>query len=345
MKIGNLKISENSKPIIIAEIAQSHCGSYKKIIKYIDKLSLSGVDVIKFQTHYAIEESTLDEPFRKKISKKYKNRFEYWKKMEFSEKEWKKIKKYCEKKNIVFLSSPFSIKAAKMLKRIGMNAWKIGSGEFFSKNLIKYISKFQQTMLLSTGLANYNDINKTLRFLKPKNKKIILLQCTSEYPSKIKRVGVNIVKEFQEKYNLFVGLSDHSGSVIPSINALNLGAKVVEVHVKLDNNTENPDQSSSIDLKSLTFLCNAREEIHTILKNPLKKNKLSRDQLKNRKIFTKSMCLNQDREKNYKIKINDITFKKPGTGIHYDKIKYIVGKKLKKKYYANRLLKMGDIKK
>ena len=172
--------------------------SYQKIFKYIDKLSSTGVDVVKFQTHYANEESTFDEPFRKIFSKKYKNRFEYWKKMEFSKKKWHKIKRHCESKNIIFLSSPFSIKAVKILKEIGMNAWKIGSGEFFSDQLLDYIINFKQPILLSTGLANFSEIDKKVKKIKFKNKNIVLMQCTSEYPSNINRVGVNVLNEFKK---------------------------------------------------------------------------------------------------------------------------------------------------
>ena len=133
MRIQNIKISKNSKPLIIAEVGQSHEGKIKNVFKNIDLISKTGADVVKFQTHYADEESTLDEPFRKKSSIKVKSRIAYWRKMEFSECDWKKIKKYCEKKNLIFLSSPFSLKAIKVLRKIGMKFWKIGSGEIFFK--------------------------------------------------------------------------------------------------------------------------------------------------------------------------------------------------------------------
>ena len=286
MKIGNLEIAKNSKPIIIAELAQSHCGSYQKIFKYIDKLSSTGVDVVKFQTHYA---SQLLMNHLKNFFKSIKIDLNIGKN-EFSKKKWHKIKRHCESKNIIFLSSPFSIKAVKILKEIGMNAWKIGSGEFFSDQLLNYIIKFKQPILLSTGLANFNEIDKKIKQIRSKNKNIVLMQCTSEYPSNINRVGINVLNEFKKKYNVFLGLSDHSGSIIPSICALNIGAKIIEVHVKLDGNRANPDFKSSIDLKMLNFLCNARDEIYSMSRNPLKKF-VSKEQLKI-KFFT-SCALNR----------------------------------------------------
>ena len=129
LKISKFNLSLKSKPLIIAEVGQSHQGKIKNIEKIINLISKTGADFIKFQTHYGEEESTLDEPFRVKISN-YKSRIDYWKSVEFNINEWKKIKNICNKKKIIFLSSPFSIKAVKILHKIGMPAWKIGSGEF-----------------------------------------------------------------------------------------------------------------------------------------------------------------------------------------------------------------------
>ena len=108
-----------------------------KALKYINQLSKTGVDAIKFQTHIASEESTLNEPFRVKLKKKFKNRFHYWKSTEFTKNEWRKISDYCHKKKIIFLSSPFSEKAVDLLNNLEMPAWKIASGEFFSQKLIQ----------------------------------------------------------------------------------------------------------------------------------------------------------------------------------------------------------------
>ena len=129
------------------------------VYKYIDAISKTGVDAIKFQTHIAEEESTLDEPFRKNFNFKIKNRFDYWKSVEFSIEQWKSIKKYSEKKGLIFLTSVFSIKAAKMMKTIGIKALKLGSGEFYSFDLLDEIIKLRLPILLSTGVATYKEIN------------------------------------------------------------------------------------------------------------------------------------------------------------------------------------------
>ena len=342
-KFNDSLISEKSKPLIIAEIGQSHLGSISEIKKIINKLSNTGVDIVKFQTHYADAESTYDEPFRKFISSRYKNRFDYWKDMEFNKEQWKTIKFYCEKNNLIFLSSPFSVKAAKTLKSIGLNFWKIGSGEFFSEDLINYLIKLNDTIILSTGMSTISEINDLIKILKKKKIKFILMQCTSLYPSTLSDIGINVLDKFKKKFNCFYGLSDHSGSIYPSIYALCAGSKLIEVHFKSNNSKLNPDKDSSLDLGQIKELCKARDQIHHLNKYPVNKNILSYKLKKNKKIFTKSIALNTTHNKGYMIQEKDITLKKPGFGIPIKKKKLIFGKKLNKKVSHKRLLKLTDI--
>ena len=329
--MNKIQITKNSKPLIIAEIAQSHQGKIKNIFKMIDLVSKTGADVIKFQTHYADDESTLDEPFRKSTSTDLTSRIEYWRKMEFSKNEWIKIKKYCEKKNLIFLSSPFSLKAIKVLKQIGVKLWKVGSGEFFSNDILKELDNLNQPIILSTGLCRYIDIERQLRLFKNK-KKIILMQCTSEYPTNLKTIGIEIIKKLKNKFRVFTGLSDHSGKISPALMALSLGAKVIEVHFKKNENNDNLDKDASLDFNQLKLLCRIRDEIYIMQTNKINKNVLTIEQKKNKKIFTKSVALKRDKKKNEIIKQKDITFKKPGFGIKYNEVNLIIGKKLKKKY-------------
>ena len=129
------------KPLIIAEIGLSHDGDIKKALNLIYLSKKYGADIVKFQTHFAIYESTLDEPFRTKVSDRYKNRYDYWKKTEFSERQWKKIIQFCKKLKITFATSPFSVEAVKIMRSLGCRNWKIGSGEVFSNWIIKEILK------------------------------------------------------------------------------------------------------------------------------------------------------------------------------------------------------------
>ncbi len=340
IKIAKYNLGKNSKTFIIAEIGQSHLGSIKKAEKIIKKISKTGVEFIKFQTHISNEESTLDEPFRKKISK-YKNRMHYWKKMEFNYNQWKKIKRICENNKLVFLSSPFSIGAVEILKRLNISAWKIGSGEFFSKSLINKISNYKKPIILSTGLSTIDEITKLMKNLKNKKNSLILMQCTSLYPSSLKDIGINMLDVYKKKFKCLVGLSDHSGSIYPSLLAISKGASLIEVHVGDKQNKNNPDNSSSISFLELKTLVKARNAFHTMIKNPQYKKKLSPELKKIKKIFTKSCALKKPKKIGQILNKADLIFKKPGTGIPEQKAHLIIGRKFKKNVSEKRLLKIN----
>ena len=141
IKIGNVKITSSSPTFIIAEIAQAHDGSLGYAHSFIDIAKKCGVDAVKFQMHYAEYESTINEKFRISLSSQYKNRFEYWKKMEFSKEQWLELKKHCDELDLEFMLSVFSHHALFNAKKLGLNNIKISSGEIFNKPLIDEASK------------------------------------------------------------------------------------------------------------------------------------------------------------------------------------------------------------
>ena len=283
------------------------------------------------------QESTLEEPFRKNISK-FKNRMDYWRKMEFNINQWKKIKKICNRNKITFLSSPFSIKAAEILKKLNVPAWKIGSGEFFSKSLIYKILNYKQPVILSTGLSTLNEVSNLVKIFKIKKTPFVLMQCTSLYPSNLKDIGINMIDVYKTKFKCFVGLSDHSGSIYPSLLAISKGVSLVEVHVGDKNDKNNPDSSSSINFLELNELVKARDAIYIMNKNPHNKKKLNFKLKKIKKIFTKSCALKKPKKKGQILKKDDIIFKKPGTGIPESKVHLIIGKNVSN----NKLLKLSN---
>ena len=224
---------KNTKPLIVAEVGLSHKGNFQRAINFIKNAKSSGADIVKFQTHFAKFESTLDEPFRINISKKFKNRYDYWEKTEFSKREWKKIIDICKKEKIFFATSPFSIEAVKIMRSLGCRNWKIGSGEALSFGIIKEILKNKKDgFIVSTGMSTWKEICKIYNYVrKKKSSNFYILQCTTEYPNNFKNVGLNIIEKMKKKFNCMIGLSDHTGSVFPSISALSLGAKMIEAHV------------------------------------------------------------------------------------------------------------------
>ena len=335
-----LDFKKNKKKLIIAEIGQGHQNSLKEAKKLIDLTSSSGADIIKFQTHYADAESTYDEKFRKGFKFTHKTRFDYWKSCEFTKNEWIELKKYSNKKKLIFTSSPFSEKAFFVLKSIGVNLWKIGSGEFYSDELINLVLKTKNPIILSTGLSNWKEINKKINLLKRLKKNFAVLQCTTQYPLPLKDVGMNIIYEMKKKFNCPVGLSDHSGSIFPSLLALSDNTtQIIEVHVTKKNNKTNPDNSSSISFDQLAFICNYRDKLEILKNTKINKDIVSQKLLSTRKLFTKSLALKEDLKRGSTIKKKDLSFKKPGTGLSRSEIKNILGRKAKYNISKNRLLK------
>ena len=221
------KPSINSPCSIIAEVAQSHDGSLGMAHAYIDAAAKAGADAIKFQTHIADEESSSDEPWRTKFSYQDETRLDYWRRMEFTKEQWCGLKQHADEVNIHFLSSPFSIKAIELLEEVGINTWKIASGEITNTVLLDRIIASNKPIILSTGLSDLNEIADTVSRIEKSNTPLALLQCTSEYPCSAERIGLNVIDEFRSRFNCAVGLSDHSGSVYAGLAAAKLNIQVL----------------------------------------------------------------------------------------------------------------------
>ena len=170
------------------------------------------------------------------------------------------------------------------------------------------------------------------------------MQCTSLYPSSLKDIGINILEDYKKKFKCLVGLSDHSGSIYPSLFAISKGASLIEVHVGDKNNKNNPDNSSSISFLELKILVNARNAFNTMIKNPQNKKKINPKLKKIKKIFTKSCALNKPKKTGQILKHTDLIFKKPGTGIPEHKASLIIGKKFTKNAPKDKLLKINYFK-
>ena len=301
LKIGNRIVSDKHHPLIIAEIGQTHNGSIEKAFKFIDKIKLAGGDAVKFQLHIASEESTLDEPFRVKIKILSQDMIigRVW---NLQMRNGLKFLNIVKKKKIIFLSSVFSKKGIEILKKAKISAWKVASGEFNSKYILDEMINSRLPILFSTGMMNLTEIQKIHQKLNNKSANHAILQCTSNYPVKLQNTGINVIKEFRKKFNCQIGYSDHSGSIVPPFMALASNSNLVEVHVKLDTKDKGPDSTSSLNLIQFKDLCEMRDQVHIINTNPVDKNIISKDLIKMRNLFGKSIALKFDLEKGSIIK-------------------------------------------
>ncbi|QDD13359.1 N-acetylneuraminate synthase [Candidatus Methylopumilus rimovensis] len=343
MKIGDKVINGGNGTFIIAEVAQAHDGSLGLAHSFIDAVAETGADAIKFQTHIADAESTKDENFRVPMSGQDNTRWDYWKRMEFTKDQWHELYKHAKQKGLIFLSSPFSCEAFEILDGIGIPAWKIGSGEFYNSNLLNKIIETRKPILLSTGMATYNEIDEAYKIFKSFSVDFALFQCVSLYPAPLEKVGLNILNEFRDKYDCCLGLSDHSGTVFPSLAAMVQSVDIIEVHVVFDKRMYGPDTSSSITIEDLDFLVTANKSFTTLRKNPIKKDLTAKDLRTTRSIFTKSLCLINSLKAGEIIHTENLTLKKPGTGISVNERDKLVGKRVLCDVLADRLIKWSDI--
>ena len=267
-------------------------GSLSKAKKFIKLVKKNGADIVKFQTHIAECESTYDEKFRVKMSKKYKNRFDYWKKTSFSKRQWKELITFAKKQKILFLSSVFSVEAVDLLYSLGERVFKIGSGEFFSKEILDRIIDLKGSMIISTA-STIKEITDLVKYLKRKKAKYVIMQCTSSYPCDFLNVNLHIIDFFKSKYRCSVGYSDHTGNIIAPIIAITKKISYLECHVQEKMNLSNPDSTSSISLKELSFLNEFKQKFFESEKKIQikKKDYVAKKLFKNRILFSKSICL------------------------------------------------------
>jgi len=343
IQIAHHKVGEGAPVLIVAEVAQAHDGSLGMAHAYIDAAASAGADAVKFQTHIAAEESTASEPWRVKFSKQDATRYDYWKRMEFSELQWRELKKHAEEKGLIFLSSPFSVAAVNMLEEIGMPAWKIGAGEITTPDILDRVIRTGKPILLSNGMSTWDELDRTVEKIKKHGVPFGIYQCTTAYPCPPEKSGLNVIAELRKRYNCPVGLSDHSGTIYAGLAAASLGAAMIEVHVTFSRQSFGPDVSASLTIEELGQLVQGVRFIEKALAHPVDKDQAASSLGTLRNTFRKRIVVRNHLMKWHILTMNDIAFKKAGEGISADQLEGIIGRKLKMEKPADSAIQEGDL--
>ena len=319
---------------IIAEIGQAHDGSLGLLHSLIEGAAKTGVDAVKFQVHIADAESSLLEPFRIKFSYQDQNRYEYWKRMELSEKDWIKIKKRCDDLGVEFLATPFSLAAVDLLETIGVKRYKIGSGDASNKLLLKKIVKTKKEIIISTGLGTLAELRTSTSFLNNEGLPYTILQCTTKYPTNSDEIGLEWLKILEKNFNCPVGLSDHSGTIFSSLGAVTLGAAVIEAHITFDKRMFGPDSRASLNLDEFSTMVEGIRFLEIARGRGLDKEQIgNKEEL--RRIFGRAIACNKKLSPGHVITFEDLETKKPAdAGISVNNYEEVIGKKLKNKKNA-----------
>ena len=312
----------------MAEVAQAHDGSLGTAHAYIDAAAKAGADAIKFQTHYADAESSSYETWRVRFSRQDATRYDYWQRMEFSESQWRELRDHAVSKGLRFLSSPFSKRAVEVLRRVGVDAWKVASGEVNNPQLFQLMADSGLPIYVSTGLSSWQEIDGVVERLERHRLQYVLLQCTSVYPCPPEKVGINVLPEFRRRYGCPVGLSDHSGTIYPSLAAVTMGAELLEVHVTFSRECFGPDVQSSLTTTELRQLVEGVRFLEAMAANPVDKDHACQELQTVRNLFTKSIVAEADLPAGTVLNDWHLGLRKPGTGLPAEQLVHVVGRRL-----------------
>jgi N,N'-diacetyllegionaminate synthase len=327
--IDNRPVGDGHPVFIIGEIGLAHDGSLGTAHAYIEHLATVGVDAVKFQTHIAEAESSKYEDFRVNVFPQDKTRPDYWRRTAFSKPQWVELADHARDAGLIFMSSPFSHEAVDLLMECGTPAWKVASGEVTNLPLLKHMASTGLPILVSSGMSTWNELNNTIEFLEHLNTDYGIFQCTTSYPCPPEQWGLNIITEMLEKFNCPVGLSDHSGTIFPSLAAKQLGASMIECHVVFDREQFGPDSKASLTFDDFSLLVEGIRALEIAETSPINKDDFARLASNNRMLFSKSLFAAHDLVAGTKLSISDIQILKPLLGVPAKQYDEILGKTLK----------------
>lgn len=319
------------KPVfIIAEAGVNHNGNLEMALQLVDKAVEIGVDCVKFQTFKAEEGLTRTAPkaaYQLKVTDNAESQFDMIKKLELSGEAWLTIKQHCDKRGIEFMSTPYATGDVDLLNSIGVNRFKIASGQLVETPFLKYVASFGKQIIISTGMGDMQEVREALEAIRSTgNNDIIVLQCNTDYPSKIEDTNIRAMLTMRDELNVRVGYSDHVQNNYACYAAVALGAEVIEKHFTLDNNLPGPDHSSSLEPEAFRELINGIRNVEKSLGDGIKRP--SESEKKNTYGMRRSLVALSDLKKGTVIKAEDFGTKRPANGLSPKMLDKVVGKEL-----------------
>ncbi|MCL6586716.1 MAG: N-acetylneuraminate synthase [Anoxybacillus sp.] len=351
--------------LIIAEAGVNHNGSLDLALQLVDVAIEAGADAIKFQTfktEHLVTKSVQQAEYQKKNTGKSLSQYEMLKKLELSYGEFKKLKRYCDEKNIMFLSTPFDLESVDFLiKELKLNLIKIPSGEITNAPYLYKIASYGVDVILSTGMATKEEIHHALAFLaygfagktdvsfaavkhfyqtdEAKallGEKVSLLHCTTEYPTPYEDVHLNAMDDMREEFHLPIGLSDHTEGIVVPIAAVAKGATIIEKHFTLDKTLPGPDHKASLNPNELKEMVQSIRVVENALGE--KEKRPTKTELKNKEVARKSLVAAQAIRKGEMFTHDNLTIKRPGTGIEPYYYWNYIGKRAERDYKEDEVI-------
>lgn len=330
------------KVFIIAEAGVNHNGSLKIAKKLVDKAVDAGVDAIKFQTFKTeniVCKYAEKAEYQKVVSDEDENQYEMLKSLEMTPEMHEEILCYCEKKGIIFLSTPFDLDSIEYLDRLGVSIMKIPSGEITNYPYLKKIGQIGKPVILSTGMSELKEVEAAVRVLHDNGAEdITVLHCNTEYPTPYEDVNLKAMIGLKEKLNLKVGYSDHTLGIEIPIAAVAMGATIIEKHFTLDRNMAGPDHKASLEPEELKAMVESIRNVENALGTGVKEP--SESEKKNIIIARKSIVAKKKINKGEIFTESNLTAKRPGNGISPMYWEEVMGKCAKRKFDIDELIEL-----
>jgi len=332
------------KVLIIAEAGVNHNGSLETATKLVDVAAKAGADMVKFQTFSAdrlVTASACKAEYQNQTTSATESQFDMIRKLELSRKMHEDLFAYCRQSGIEFFSTGFDTKSIDMLVELGLEKFKIPSGEITNLPYLRHVGQFGKPVILSTGMATLGEIEAVLEVLETSGtprSQITVLHCSTEYPTPIDNVNLRAMISIREAFGVAIGYSDHTLGIEVPIAAVALGATVIEKHFTLDRNLPGPDHGSSLEPEELKEMVKAIRNIENALGNGIKRP--SQSELKNRQIARKSLVAATFIRAGECFTKTNLTVKRPGTGISPMRWDEILGKKSPYDFSSDELIEI-----
>ena len=332
IKVGDKFIGDGYPCFIIAEAGVNHNGDVSLAKEMVDKAVEAGVDAIKFQTFKSeklVTKYASMAKYQKENIGEEDSQFNMLKKLELSFEEFIELKDYCNDKNIIFMSTPFDIESAEFLNSMGMEAFKISSGDLTNIPMLEYIANFNKPIILSSGMSVIGEIEDALISLRNRGvENVAVLHCTSNYPAPLDSVNLKAMNTIKNTFNILGGYSDHTRGITIPIAAAALGANIIEKHFTLDKSMEGPDHKASLDPQELKAMVEEIRKVESSLGNGIKM--FNESEIDTMRVARKSIVAARDIKSGEIIKLQDLDYKRPGNGLSPKYYKEIIGKKAKR---------------
>ena len=332
------------KCFVISEIGVNHNGDINLAKKMVKASKESGADAVKFQTFTAeslVSKKTPKVEYQKRTTNEAESHYEMIRSLEMSKDDHKILLDFCISEDIEFISTPYDVDSAKFLDRLGVKIFKTASADIVDLPLHNFLASTGKPIIISTGMATYDEIDEVVEIYKShENLNITLLHCVSNYPCKFESLNMSVIQSLIERYNLNVGYSDHAVGFLPAVAAVAMGSNVIEKHFTLDKNLPGPDHKASSTPDEFKDLVDSIRLCEIFMGKSSKEVQEEEKQM--REVSRKSLFFKNSIKKGEKLNLNDISLKRPGTGLYAKVIPEIIGRKIIRDIEAETMISLED---